>query len=299
MTTAHDAIYARGTRDRDIILVRCNWEGVLHQPDGQPWQTRQFTGSMVSWAADDIRSVLHVSAIPRAEPNSSRRIFPATDLFPRAEARLAPDGLGIIDMSASGGTLAVLHFQRNEGLVLRMFDDDANLLGAFTVHSEALLEQEFRSSEESPFFGLLTRWGKAFVAVNQRLLVVEGGRVSRVEEFSRRICRLAGSAPFAMARIAVSFELGGLVYWPGPFDRGQRREFASDMPRPIAAFNRGGYLIAAHRSGAEVYLPGGDDLVLAKTDAFAMEPIAVLANSAAGQFAIGFESGEIRLYDAS
>jgi hypothetical protein len=135
--------------------------------------------------------------------------------------------------------------------------------------------------------------------VNRRLLVVDRGRVNRVEEFGRRIYRLAGSAPFGMARIAVSFELGGVVCdWPGTFD-GQRRDFANDMPSPIAAFNRGGYLIAAHRGGAEVYVPGGDNLVLAKTDAFVSEPIAVLANSVAGQFAIGFDDGEIRLYDVS
>ncbi|MGE0758904.1 MAG: hypothetical protein AB7O38_17915 [Pirellulaceae bacterium] len=293
MMTGRDAIYAVGVCGQELVLARSTWDGLLEFAEPPAW--RLASPLHMHCALDESLDWLYVAAGPRIEPFCAVRRFPEGDLFRQAEVRHVDSRQNVLALSASASTLALLKGGENQGLCFEWLDASERPLVSLELRSAA----QYDSTDEASAYALLVRRGKAYVSCGRQLYVIDRGSLMPLVELERPIFRLSGSAPFARARIAISFDHGGVVYWPSHFDHGRSCKFASDMPRPLAGFNRGGMLIAADRSGAEVYVPHGDDLVYAaRMDEFASQPIAILATGLTNQFAIGFESGEIALYEA-
>ena len=97
--------------------------------------------------------------------------------------------------------------------------------------------------------------------------------------------------------MAATFERGGEVLWDD-FEKESLHPFASDMPEPIACFNRAGYLIAACEGGCEVYSTQDRWVrLIADAKLSGARPVAVLSGPRTDQFGIVTPDGEILVYE--
>ena len=113
---------------------------------------------------------------------------------------------------------------------------------------------------------------------------------------SEPIRSLTGSPRHSRARVAATFEQGGVVYW-GDVGTDAIGHFAYDLNHPQAAFTKNGWLIAAADQECQVYrAQSGQVSLAALCRDTGSSPFAVLHTSYTNQFALCTSDARIRVF---
>ncbi|HKB37114.1 MAG TPA: hypothetical protein VKD72_11715, partial [Gemmataceae bacterium] len=142
---------------------------------------------------------------------------------------------------------------------------------------------------------------RVHIGLGTRLVIYSmATREPEIVDVGEVITSLSGSAPGTRARLAVTFEQGGILYWENFYHSGLGETFASGMVNPVAGFTGGGDLVAAGESGCEVYSTQ-DRHVRLKAELIGLRarPLAVLPLPRPDQFALFFVDGELAVYQVS
>ncbi|MFT5522363.1 MAG: tetratricopeptide (TPR) repeat protein, partial [Pirellulaceae bacterium] len=87
-------------------------------------------------------------------------------------------------------------------------------LTEFPSLSEIFSEFALHDNPESLFpANMLERQGTVFVAIGQKLVILQGDDL-RTIEFGSQITHVSAASNYSLSRLAISTKLGGLVYWP-------------------------------------------------------------------------------------
>ncbi len=137
-----------------------------------------------------------------------------------------------------------------------------------------------------------------YIADGPLLHEIRDGKLCQTTTFERPIHSICGSTPFSLARVAIAFDQGAQIFWPGSLSRKDAVPFASDMENPVLGFSAGGHAIAVNRGGGEVFQVGARDIEHHATlPAFAADPVAILALPEPNRFGVAFKDGEVRFFE--
>ncbi len=301
-TTSGKAIYVACAVDRGLIVCRSSWQKADHP--GAAWLLDKPLSqpSVILCAAPhgDPPLVCHVVGRP---PLATIQTLAMSDQF-SSHVRVGPvPGLSAATLAAardSGGTTWIVE-PRNGQLCLIAIGPHGEQTTIETIPSAGWPSPSGPQEEHEGldcFHGALyARGEKVYLGLGNQVAIFGRSKMPEIQEFSRAVKSLTGSALNTRPRIAATFERGGEVFWDD-FETGNHQPFAHDMPDPMACFNRGGYLIAACERKCEVYSTQDRRLQLeAEMSISGPSPVAVLGAPRTDQFGIVTENGEIRVYE--
>lgn len=140
---------------------------------------------------------------------------------------------------------------------------------------------------------LVARKGLVFVAWPGGVLRVDASARFRHVALPRTATGLAASAPFTRVRVAATTDEGGVVMW----EEGDEQPFGEGLASPLAAFTRGGLLIALARDEGRVYRTDGAAVKHHATFKAVGRPLlAVLPTPKINEFAAVADDGLVRVY---
>ncbi|MGD9128743.1 MAG: hypothetical protein PVH19_15310, partial [Planctomycetia bacterium] len=252
-TSGGKTIFAAGFLDDRLVLTRCSWDGFV-DPILKPWKVeRSLTTApilLVTNPWNDNRLFVHVVGGPVLPATQS---FRQTDRFPTeiltgeipgvwsAVVGATRSVYGTTWLVDAGGDYATLVALGHGG------EQISNETVPFPEPSEEAIDQPLTIP-----IPIHARHEKVYVGLGNHLLTFDKNKERESIEFEQPILSLQGSSPHTRARLALTFPRGGAICWD-EFGGIHSEFFATDMPNPVACFNRGGYLIAASEHGCDVY----------------------------------------------
>ena len=297
-TWSGDTIFVAGDDGMYVYVVRCGWDGAIESPAGVWKLQRAVAGDpiilSISPQNDDLLLV-HVVGHERLGAQS----IPVSDRFPH-ELRAGSVGgvtevtLGV-DRTTQGTTWRLEYDNVAENFVLTSVRREGQASPTYVVSSPDAQTWEQLGPVNS--FPIHARANKVYLGLlNQFIIFDESGKMDQIP-FADAIMSLGGSAPNTRTRVALTFPHGAAIFWDDVEGR-RTQHIAEDRVKPVAGFNRGGYLVVADASGCEIYGTSGRHAKLeGSLSGFAAKPIAVLSAPRTDQFGIAFENGQIHVYE--
>jgi hypothetical protein len=298
--------YVAGLSYRQLWVQACHWRSP-ESPNGTlTWQTRrsgQAEQLIMCPPASDRRLLVHLVGSPKLPEQS----FLHAPRVPHGLTAGAAPGMveSVVGLSrtAQGHVWLLQETHGQHELAVLRGDQNPRVVGSVASLTDpgTTLPVPIHARREA-----------VFLAQGNRLLIIahptgrqsphasasDGAIVPREFTLSSRIVGLAGAPQLVLPRVAITFEVGGVLYWDRIGHAPKLEPFASDMQDPIAGFNRGGLLIAATRECSEVYSTRNGHLrLLVRGGALPSRPIAILAAPAVDQFGIVTERGDVLLFD--
>lgn len=305
-------IVTAGWRESQLVTVRANWEGALHQPAQQPWKFNPgVAGSEILLVAvpDDktrgsFSAFVHVAG---QRPVPHTRFFPSQEQFPEGMLIGSHSGFSSTTLAAAYGAHGVLYTLDSGGggeLVVNAYSHDRSLLSTFNFNMWKIRPLDEAIAESDPSmngpYSLLVRDEGIFVAFGKWLVCMspDGSRTTH-STVGRVIRSLAGSPRHTRGRLVASLETGGMIQWTDHTDSRQI-VFADDLAEPAVGLTRGGWLVAATRDRIEVYSTQSGKVTLhAHLDGPGAPPFAVLTGPYTDQFAVCTVSGKVQVFQVS
>jgi tetratricopeptide (TPR) repeat protein len=302
-TVCDDTIVAAGWRGRELIAVRANWEGAIHQPSRQPWQFAGGHNIILAADPQGTYPILVHATGQRAVPYP--RLFPACQQFPEGLVLGGHPGLAQQTWAATygaRGTVCVLiGYVEGADVLLNVYAAaDQSLVASSIVglvSMQSLLDAMTESDEkiEGPW-SLLVRDDAYYIAFGKWLIRMSlDGKHKEHSTVGRVIRSLSGSPRHTRGRLVAALDMGGMIQWT---DHDSRQIiFADDMPEPAVGLTRGGWLVAATGDRIEVYSARSEKVTLhARAPGPGDRPIAILSGRYPDQFAVCTVSGKIQVF---
>ncbi len=300
---SRSTIFAAGVAidSGQLCLARGNWEGRVEVCDRRfPLDHRDRELPILLLVRPDDDQSLMVQILGSLwRPPGKEDLFPATDGFPTTTslANLPVFNNPIIGATRSAsGTTWHLELQPSNELILYGTSTANELIQSRSVQIPR---------EASPLFERTAHLHipchahkNVYLGLNNVLLMMgTEGRTTSIT-FPERIETLCGSLPHRRNRMAVTFASGGRIFWDDPADD-HCEAFATELASPLAAINRGGYLIAANATDGQVYgtQNGKLELVGEMTTARRSPPLAILSSPYVDQFGIARQDGRVEVYE--
>lgn len=290
LVSVGDSFIAAGYRDRELILVRGRWDGVLLRPSYVPWRVEpQFVDSPIFLEPDrQAASQVFIHA-PGCGPFHTARVFVETDsgsgkIVVKSHPALTHET--IATSCCPGGPFWQLTVQ-HQRVVLSQYRIDGQLVSTRDMAD--------RRSASDGVFSLLSRNQRVYVAIGNVLHLI-GGHAPQQIELPDNVCRLSGSAVHSRPRVAAVFDRGGIVLWDD--HEVQRIEaFGKELESPQAIFTQHGRLVVAAKDECQVYQTQDRKLIFkAIGPGSATPPIAVMATDHAQRYAVCDSEGRVAVY---
>ncbi|HUG70386.1 MAG TPA: hypothetical protein VMM76_21735, partial [Pirellulaceae bacterium] len=297
VVAANESFYAAGYQGNTLSVIRGNWSGDTQSPTGQPWRVRPaaVTSRSKIMLAPPINDVSGVWSRCDVIESSMPRLFPPTDQFPKSGAVTVtpgePDRVLAIARGPSGVGW-VLSLERDGPCLVAYSPDD--LLIRSVPLSSIELEEEL---DWSPVIMMHASHEAVYIASEVTLLRVGNNGDQSTDSFEVPIKSLAGTMPHTRTRLAIGFQQGGYVLWPGTADESDAHAFGQDLSDFETCFTKGGALVAISASGGEIYSThDGKVELIATLKGSGEPPLAVVPTSHMKQFAVFTPSGAVQVY---
>ncbi len=296
-TVSRHTLFAAGYTENQLVLTRCSWDEA--EPSVIHWSLSPgHSGRPILLAADPSapRSVVvHEFGAP---PLTSLQKFEPTDRTPYETVAGATSGMtaSVLGMACSTYGITWLLEVRNGEFTLVALGRDGEQISTQTVPSSDWTIDSALTHAVLPI-PLLCRGAKVYVALNNRLLIIDRDKPPETVEFEQEILGLTGSHTNTRSRIVLSFARGGTIFWDDM--RGNHTEsFAGNLTRPLVCLNRGGYLIAVGDDSCVIFgtHDGRLQFINEMTDV-PPNPIAVLPGPHTKSFVIVSRDGQVLIYD--
>ena len=199
------------------------------------------------------------------------------------------DQLMIVGVAAGDSAQFVL---RHEG--------DQISLTSYNWDNELLATRSLDRSPEAGYSDLpvpMQAHGKnVYIGLEDRLMIVRGNGATEEVEMLSEIRGLACSRPHTRTRVAVTFDVSGIVVWDD-FSGIHQEPFGQSMNFPVAGFTNGGLLVAAGDDRCRLYSTSDGHVCFeAEAEWPIGKPVAVHETGGANEFAVCFADGRLRIY---
>ena len=296
------AIYAASVTDRTAIVVRSGWRQPCLPAAGWTLEKPVDQPVLLLSAAPhgDTHVVFHVLGQP---PLAKVETLGPNDTFAEPVVVGPTEALSDRTLAAVrvGGGVTWIAEPRGGQLCLIAVGPGGQTLSTEVI-PDATWPHWFVWDEEHAdpdcFRGALhARTNRVYLGLGSRIMILDRSKTPEFMELSRPIHQLVGSAPHTRPRIAATFQRGGEVFWDD-FEPANASPFATEMERPLACFNRAGYLIAACEGCCQVYSTQDRRLQWkAEVSLSGPRPIAILGSPRNDQFGLFTPKGEILVYE--
>jgi tetratricopeptide (TPR) repeat protein len=278
-----------------VVFLRGDWSGLVQEVEAArgPWE--KVVLAMDEQAGQPER--VAVLVLPQVEPQD--RTLAPSDVFDNAlrvgvRPWLPDDTIAI---SLSGVLWWVLRGPP-AALVLEVRTDDGKLTGSFGFPE--LLES---AGGVIAHASLLVLRAQAWLAINEHLLLLEGGKVSRSWRCETPIVGLEASAPFLPRGAVARCERGAAVFWADHLSAEVTMQ-ASELNCPIVTFLGNGTLVLLSSVPAFGVFDGEvidlDRRGVHSSAKFQwpnpQPPCALIATDRPDEFAIFTRDGEVQLF---
>lgn len=293
--------YAAGvTADNRLLLIRGRWDGGIQHPVGEPWKitSKQASGRII--LAADPRGVAKLLVQLDSQGATRELAFPVGVGFPDPlTAGRHPYAnayaFGISYLTGGGTSVANLDGVFDFKVVITQYDPDGNLVGTDPLQVEYDEYDDELPNQRvlKPAYFQRSSWHY----IGQDCFVSVVGPERGTIKLHSPVRAITGSPPHTKPRIIFACEEGGCVLW-GESAESSQRTFAQDMPTPVVALNRGGYLIAANAEKLQVYRTSQIPLpYVGETRCRGVEPVAVLAHEQLNRFGVLSADGRVEVYE--
>ena len=285
-----------GTAGRmELTVTRATMDGKIQHLDGErlPIQPEYENTPiiLVANSLGDDRLQLHLPGSP-AFPNMS---FTQNDDFPLAMSVGAVPGMSGVNCNVLEAARGVSYTtwvveSWGDSPVLRCVDREGRTLWSRLIATR----EAFADWLGLPVL-MYVHSHHVYVAYGNRILVCNTCREFDQIDLGRQITYFSGSMPNSRARIAASFERGGIVLWRD--DSEYQHPFGESLDSPRTCINRGGLLVAVDSNQCEVYNTVDGKIQLKGTlSSMPSDPIAVIPGDRPDQFSLAWPDGVIRVY---
>lgn len=293
-----DSIFAAGFHETKLVIERCLWDGTLDK--------HKLNWSLNPGDANDCPILLlpgftspehrlMVRTIT-ARDNFKNQIFPENDHFPDKVTIGDFKGLPHIILGATSGSPNGVSWNlaiQRDLILMSSHNQQGYLISSHT----APIPEDLEVSDSTLKFPIpcLERRNKLYFALGSRLGTLDSEGV-QFEEFHRPIKSLVASTPNTQVRIALSFDRGGTMIWPG-YGPQAACSFGETLDYPIACFTRKGNLIVTGSGTLEIYKTQQQKLEMIKDSTLnSPDPIAVLASNHPDQIGLLNQNGNMLIF---
>jgi tetratricopeptide (TPR) repeat protein len=297
----YEALYAAGFRDRELVVVRTDWNGADPQePIGMKWEVEpSFVENPILLAADPLGSASPVVHVVGAPPLVNSRWFRTSDQFPEPSAVGPHRGVGQFTHAFCYSAREAFHtveLGNDVRLVVNgYFGDHAQLAGLVTIDFTELLDED-DAPPLSPL-PMVVVDETVIVAIGRKLCFAQPHRKQQVVELPHPITRLSASPAQSRVRVFATMTQGAVMFWGNGPDAFQT-PLASEMPDPCVTLARDGFVIAASKQEIDVYSAARGRLRLElRAVGPGWQPLAALAPRHVNRFALMAPDGRIVVYD--
>jgi len=291
--STHNGFYLVGYRSRELLVVRGAWERPRSGLSTVSWRSHVFSGSPVLIAVDEAAQTAVQLLVPGGPP-LTQRLLEANSEFPTPRTAETPGWISddVIGLDNCAGITWCLE---SPDFVLKGITRDGVTIANQPLELDGFSFEAYRPHDPVP---LLAREREVYVGLGNRLLRVVHGVAEVWQQFEQPIRHLFGSRAHARSRVAVLFDTGGMVSWPG-WNQDATTHLPRELMNPMGAFLHNGRLIILDVYRLLTYDTSGERLTLvSEVEAPVQDVLAILPAGRTNAFGLLTAASTLHVYQS-